>query len=292
MFFSLLLASGCIKKTSNEDVQPKDNTGVKNTIKEIGGDKDENNCIASAGYSWCEAKEKCLRVFEEFCPDEVTGLVDSIKKESDVELVYAGEKTFNWIAGNEDAITDAAVSGVSYSANGVSLSDYNKVEQFFNNNYEMDNYNIADGVAGGLRGYYVNYLACNLNFRHAEMKENSDGLSEPVGDNIGVTLDCGYFNKNDIPELISEQLIKEILAKKYKKAVDELKVNILKSDDVHVAGSVIFNENSSGEGGMFLAVLENNVWQVVFDGNGSVDCEKMRSQYGFSNEILQPNFCD
>jgi hypothetical protein len=33
----------------------------------VGGDKDEHGCIGSAGYSWCEAKQKCLRQWEEKC---------------------------------------------------------------------------------------------------------------------------------------------------------------------------------------------------------------------------------
>jgi putative hemolysin len=33
----------------------------------LGGDKDEHGCIGSAGYSWCEAKQKCLRTWEENC---------------------------------------------------------------------------------------------------------------------------------------------------------------------------------------------------------------------------------
>lgn len=33
----------------------------------IGGDKDEGGCLIGAGYSWCEIKEKCLRVWEEPC---------------------------------------------------------------------------------------------------------------------------------------------------------------------------------------------------------------------------------
>ena len=33
----------------------------------IGGDKDSHGCIPSAGYSWCEEKQKCLRVWEEDC---------------------------------------------------------------------------------------------------------------------------------------------------------------------------------------------------------------------------------
>ncbi len=32
-----------------------------------GGDRDAHGCIGSAGYSWCEAKQKCLREWEESC---------------------------------------------------------------------------------------------------------------------------------------------------------------------------------------------------------------------------------
>ncbi len=33
----------------------------------VGGDRDPHGCIPSAGYSWCEAKGKCLRAWEENC---------------------------------------------------------------------------------------------------------------------------------------------------------------------------------------------------------------------------------
>lgn len=33
----------------------------------VGGDRDEHGCIGSAGYSWCEEKQKCLRIWEENC---------------------------------------------------------------------------------------------------------------------------------------------------------------------------------------------------------------------------------
>jgi|GEM_PF-3934956 len=33
----------------------------------IGGQKDAGGCLVGAGYSWCEAKQKCLRVWEEPC---------------------------------------------------------------------------------------------------------------------------------------------------------------------------------------------------------------------------------
>lgn len=34
----------------------------------VGGDRDEHGCTGSAGYSWCPAKQKCLRTWEEYCP--------------------------------------------------------------------------------------------------------------------------------------------------------------------------------------------------------------------------------
>ena len=37
----------------------------------VGGDRDEHGCIGSAGYTWCEAKQNCLRVWEEECEPAV-----------------------------------------------------------------------------------------------------------------------------------------------------------------------------------------------------------------------------
>ena len=33
----------------------------------VGNDRDAHGCIGSAGYTWCEAKQKCLRTWEEPC---------------------------------------------------------------------------------------------------------------------------------------------------------------------------------------------------------------------------------
>lgn len=40
-----------------------------NTEPLIGGDKDKHGCLGSAGYSWCETKNKCLRIWEETCEE-------------------------------------------------------------------------------------------------------------------------------------------------------------------------------------------------------------------------------
>jgi len=51
--------------------------------KPIGGEKDEHGCLTGAGYSWCEAKGKCLRVWEEPCTS--TSAIDTFE-----ECVAAG----------------------------------------------------------------------------------------------------------------------------------------------------------------------------------------------------------
>ena len=48
-------------------VPVEDNTVAGENPELIGGDKDEHGCLIAAGYSWCEAKQKCLRLWEEVC---------------------------------------------------------------------------------------------------------------------------------------------------------------------------------------------------------------------------------
>jgi len=89
-----------------------------------------------------------------------------------------------------------------------------------------------------------------------------------------------------------EKEIQIILAEKYQKDIDDVNITVNRSNDNYAAGSVLFGQGGPGEGGMFLAAKIDNQWQVVFDGNGSIDCDKMRNEYQFPDEILQPNFCD
>jgi membrane-bound inhibitor of C-type lysozyme len=43
------------------------NNNQATTGKMVGSDRDAHGCIGSAGYSWCEVKQKCLRPWEEDC---------------------------------------------------------------------------------------------------------------------------------------------------------------------------------------------------------------------------------
>lgn len=53
----------------NQSVVQSVNTPVVQPVNSplVGGDRDAHGCIGSAGYSWCDVKQKCLRPWEEIC---------------------------------------------------------------------------------------------------------------------------------------------------------------------------------------------------------------------------------
>ena len=59
----------CAKKHEKTaiDAVVKDSVIVKDSLKTptVGADSDNHGCKASAGYTWSELKQQCIRVFEE-----------------------------------------------------------------------------------------------------------------------------------------------------------------------------------------------------------------------------------
>jgi hypothetical protein len=286
----VVLIAGAVYFSLTKKTNPESNQGNDQVV---GNDKDAHGCISSAGYSWCEAKNKCLRVFEEFCADAVKSLVDKIKESSGVELLPKGEVSFDWNVYDGKTMANKNITlGVLYQVDDIKSVDHNKIENFFTDNYKADIGNAADGgIAGGQRGFQIDYMACLLNFRHNQLKEVLNAPTEVVGDSLKVTLECGYFNPNDVPKILLEQTIREILAAKYKKAISEISVNITKLADSYAAGSISFSNNKQTEGGVFLAVKSNGKWEVVYDGSGSIDCNSIKANYQFPADMLM-GFCD
>lgn len=74
LFLTILLLltmalSGCLKKTDQLNVNIAVNNQANSQV--VGGDKDEHGCLGSAGYSWCAIKNKCLRIWEEVCDEQL-----------------------------------------------------------------------------------------------------------------------------------------------------------------------------------------------------------------------------
>ena len=171
VLISCLILSGCTVGPNKEEIVIIPTVAEEIVVDEtptpveqlVGDDEDEHGCKASAGYSWCEIKQKCLRTWEEKCEEK--------KVEETVKV----------------AVTKILAEKYNWDKNKVSV----QVDKELNN--------FATGSVG-------------------------------FGDEIG--------------------------------------------------------------GGGWLARKVEGKWEVVWDGNGSVDCPKLRTEYKFPEEILQPAFCD
>ncbi|MFA5010040.1 MAG: hypothetical protein WC553_02305 [Patescibacteria group bacterium] len=89
----------------------------------------------------------------------------------------------------------------------------------------------------------------------------------------------------------TEHDIMQLFATKYNKSLTDIRVEFTETDATHIRGNISFAPfDDNNEGGMFLAVKVNNTWQLVYDGNGSVDCQNL-AQYNFTTSMLK-GMCD
>jgi hypothetical protein len=65
---------------SDSVMNPRENSRV-------GSDRDEHGCIGSAGYVWCESKQKCLRAWEEQCQTVQISEGDNLKQAVKQQIV-------------------------------------------------------------------------------------------------------------------------------------------------------------------------------------------------------------
>ena len=75
------------------------------------------------------------------------------------------------------------------------------------------------------------------------------------------------------PEESNEEVIETlelIFAQKYEKKVDDITVRINQREGDYVVGSVSFADDVGG--GYVLAAKVNEVWKIIFDGNGNIVC--------------------
>lgn len=87
---TLLLLSLSVSACSlDRDVRNEKKSDQLNGLEIAGGDRDEYGCIGSAGYSWCNIKQKCLRAWEEKCEADSLKVNESISsKKLSIKVLY------------------------------------------------------------------------------------------------------------------------------------------------------------------------------------------------------------
>jgi hypothetical protein len=75
---------------ANTETTPSHQTQGTAFPPKIGGDKDANGCLVAAGYSWCQLKQKCLRIWEETCDSRVnfSEIGNLVNRGDELVLVY------------------------------------------------------------------------------------------------------------------------------------------------------------------------------------------------------------
>jgi len=97
------------------------NNAVNNPSSTIvGNDSDSHGCIGSAGYSWCEEKSKCLRVWEENCSSA----------ESDNEIESDNKNESGKIKGNSVKIMPDTASARALEVLGAKCSEKGCIIEF------------------------------------------------------------------------------------------------------------------------------------------------------------------
>lgn len=77
--------------------------------------------------------------------------------------------------------------------------------------------------------------------------------------------------------------IRQVLANKYDRTIEETEINVSKNTGTHATGSVRF----AGEmgGGMWLAYKEGENWIIAYDGQGTIPCSAV-DPYNFPTDIV------
>jgi hypothetical protein len=256
----------------------------------IGGDTDEHGCLIAAGYSWCNSKSKCLRTWEEPCSQEdknanVSSLINNLINQTQVELTQIGIETFTW--NNKDG--SISIDGYLFEANSLDDKQYQDIFEFFeNNDFNIDQYNVAAGVVGASTGFSRDNMKCIVSFVISDY-DPTDPQYQPTADSKkNVQITCGY-PKDDkllLPESAAAE-IAQLLADKHQKKFSEISVTVDQESENHIRGSVQFQPvNEPGNGGWFLAAKVNGNWKLVFDGNGTPFCDEIAS-YNFPADMIE-----
>jgi len=132
----------------------------------LGGDKDEHGCIGSAGYTWCQEKEKCLRTWEEDCSqvpqDPAQDILDSSLKLFDGDKVtLSKDQKLKWNL-------DKGVDSKEYPANAITISDLSPDQKnllsrhLLDSGFSIDPNNVSAGTVSSSTGYQKGNLVCQL----------------------------------------------------------------------------------------------------------------------------------
>ena len=163
----------------------------------IGGKKDEHGCMLMAGYTWCEAEQKCLREWEEPCEqEEVFNLLTELKDSTKIKFSGIHDAELEWIVGVDPKIAEETVAGKGFDVERISSEQYNSLYPFFiDNGFATDIYNFTAGAISELIGYSKGKAVCTVAGGLTGYREAEDQWIPPETDKWDVIIKCGELKK-------------------------------------------------------------------------------------------------
>jgi|GEM_PF-1231150 len=149
-------------------------------------------------------------------------------------------------------------------------------------------------IFSGIFAYYYLWLPRE----EARLTQQAEILAEGKKDKNGCLITSGDVwcsTKEKCIHVLAEDCfsaegIQLALAEKYNKKITDVFVTVTKENLLYAVGRVSFAPKG-GAGGIFLATKISGKWELIFDGNGSIDCNKIKQIYAFSQDMLA-GFCD
>lgn len=131
----------------------------------LGTDKDEHGCIGSAGYTWCEQKQKCLRTWEEPCTgEEVFELLSDIKENVDFDFSGIANTDLDWKIATESAKTGydlVLLEGKKITAIELTVDAPQEVIDYFvDHNFQRDTNNVSVGEFSNETAFTSSNIVC------------------------------------------------------------------------------------------------------------------------------------
>lgn len=157
-FFIFIIVVMILNMLGNLAKKTDEKVGEAAEQELIGGEKDEHGCLVAAGYSWCEEKEKCLRLWEEGC-DKVTTFLAQLNDGISETFSALDETTFDWRGGESGELL-IEIYGFSKTAFAVTPDMNYEMDRFFQSSgFIIDQYNFLDKTLPA-KGYQREDLVC------------------------------------------------------------------------------------------------------------------------------------
>lgn len=182
VFTIIIGASFVLKNYIVEDKNSRDVAAEKDDQRSeemiIGGDKDEHGCLGPAGYSWCEAKQKCLRTWEDPCiPEDVLRqAAKTIGIDQDLEKIK-NEVIVRWNTKDGELKLLGISIGYGDSLESENINNYRlQIDSWLKEKgFATDPYNAGSGTYElDISRYKYDNLVCNLAIRNIKDRERSE----------------------------------------------------------------------------------------------------------------------